>query len=196
MTLSEFINKYRDLINKRDFVNPIFDSVRGSEVWGKFISLTLKNGIDPLEKATFVPSKMFYSCRSLTSISLPDNITSIGYEAFSGCNELTSISIPNSVIKIRDSAFGGCISLESIIIGNGVISIGNNAFFSCTSLTSVTIGSSVESIGHNAFWNCGSLCDLIYRGTKQQFKEIRKHADWRPLQSIEVKCTDGSLIYK
>ncbi|MCL2245048.1 MAG: leucine-rich repeat domain-containing protein, partial [Treponema sp.] len=97
---------------------------------------------------------------SLISITIPEGVTSIGYNAFSGCNSLTSITIPSSVMSIGDYAFYGCSNLTSIIIPSSVTSIGNYAFASCSSLTSITIPSSVTSIGEGAFVSCSSLTSI------------------------------------
>jgi hypothetical protein len=77
-----------------------------------------------------------------------------------GCTSLTSVTIPESVTSIGSSAFAACSSLTSITIGNGVTSIGGSAFSGCTSLTSITIGNGVTSIGEWAFRNCNSLKDF------------------------------------
>ncbi len=53
----------------------------------------------------------FFSCTSLTSITIPDSVTSIGGSAFSDCNSLTSITIPNSVTNIGGNAFYNCDNL-------------------------------------------------------------------------------------
>ena len=76
-------------------------------------------------------------------------VTSIGKKAFSASN-LTSIIIPNSVTSIGEYVFYGCSSLTSIIIPNSVTSIGEYAFFRCSSLTSIIIPNSVTSIGEYA----------------------------------------------
>ena len=70
---------------------------------------------------------------------------------------ITSLTIPNGVTSIRPSAFSYCISLTSITIPNSVTSIGSNAFYYCRSLTFITIPNSVTSIGSNAFGACTNL---------------------------------------
>ncbi|MBR7110759.1 MAG: leucine-rich repeat protein, partial [Clostridia bacterium] len=102
----------------------------------------------------------FYDCDSLTSVVIPDSVTSIGYEAFFGCTSLTSIEIPNSVTSISSSAFGDCSSLTSVVIGDSVTSIGYYAFRDCSSLTSVVIPDSATSIGEGAFSGCSSLTSI------------------------------------
>ncbi|MGN0855193.1 MAG: leucine-rich repeat domain-containing protein, partial [Kiritimatiellia bacterium] len=96
-------------------------------------------------------------CTSLTSVTIPDSVTSIGNYAFYYCTSLTSVTIPDSVTSIGASAFYGCISLTGVTIPNSVESIGDSAFSGCTSLTSVTIPDSVESIGNYAFARCSGL---------------------------------------
>ena len=132
---------------------------------------------------TIIGNSAFYNCKSLTSITIPNNVTNIEDLAFAGCNKLSSVTIPNSVISIGNSVFNGCNSLTSATIGNSVTSIGNYAFqntritsiiipnsvtsigsyafYACTGLTSITIGNSVTSIGGAAFSSCSGLVSII-----------------------------------
>jgi hypothetical protein len=61
----------------------------------------------------------------------------IGEKAFNDCRNLTSVTIPNSVTSIGDSAFFGCRSLASVTIGNGVTMIGKHAFANCSSIKTI-----------------------------------------------------------
>ena len=101
----------------------------------------------------------FQSCRSLTSVIIPNSVTSIGSGAFAGC-PLASVDIPNSVTSIGDDVFYSCSYLVSVDIPNSVTSIGVNAFCSCSNLKSVIIPSSVTSIGDCAFQHCYSLTNV------------------------------------
>ena len=84
-------------------------------------------------------------------------VIEIAEEAFYGNTSITSVTIPDSVTSIGNVAFCYCYNLTSVTIGNGVTSIGSSAFYACTSLKSVTIPDSVTSIGDDAFRNCTSL---------------------------------------
>ena len=96
----------------------------------------------------------------LTTIHIPNSVTSIGDRAFFGCNTLTSIHIPNSVTSIGDGAFYNCEDLTSIHIPNSVTSIGNSAFSECKNLTSIHFPDSVTSIGYYAFDSCENLTSI------------------------------------
>ena len=111
---------------------------------------------DPTELGEFA----FTYCTSLSSITIPNSVTSIGNCAFNSCFSLTSITIPNSVTSISYVAFGFCYNLQTVTIGSGVTSIGDDAFYRCISLTSINIPNSVTSIGNNAFNSCGNLSSV------------------------------------
>ena len=86
----------------------------------------------------------------------------IGMYAFEGCTSLTSIEIPNSVTSIEMYAFEGCTSLINIEIPNSVTSIGSSAFSDCTSLVRLEIPNSVTYVGPSAFWNCNRIEYNVY----------------------------------
>jgi len=110
---------------------------------------------------TTIGNNAFQNCNQLTSITIPNIVTSIGGTAFYGCTLLASITIPNSVTSIGNYAFQNCNKLESITIPDGVNKINHAAFYNCTSLTSITIPNSVTSIGNYAFANCTKLTSII-----------------------------------
>ena len=122
------------------------------------------NAIKKIEignSVTAISSSAFRGCYSLSSITIPDSVTSsIGATAFNNCYSLSSITIPDSVTSIGDHAFSGCPSLTSITIPDSVTSIISYAFSSCPSLTSITIPDSVTSIGDHAFSGCSSLSSI------------------------------------
>ena len=102
----------------------------------------------------------FLNCSSLTKVTIPNSVETIGNDTFNGCSSLTSITIPNSVGFICERAFKGCSSLTSITIPNSVQFIGDDAFSECKSLTSITIPNSVKTICCNAFFYCECLTSI------------------------------------
>ncbi len=100
----------------------------------------------------------------LTSVIIPDSVTTIGYGAFSGCYHLTSATLGSAVTNIGAIAFNECTSLTAITIPDSVTSLGLEAFYFCTSLNRVTVGSGVSSIEGEAFTNCYSLTEAYFKG--------------------------------
>ena len=115
---------------------------------------------------------------------IPNTVTAIADAAFYGCSGLTSVSVPNSVVMIGYDAFGetgwynsqpdglvyaGLVAYQykgempsntSIVIAEGTKGITSGAFYDCTGLISVTIPSSVTYIGEWVFEDCGNLTDF------------------------------------
>ena len=117
-------------------------------------SITIPNSI------TTIDTEALASCSSLTSVTIPDGVTTIGHSAFASCLRLKSITIPDSVTTIGGFAFYNCQNITSITIPNGVTTIGSSLFSNCPSLTSVTIPNSVTTIGEGAFASCSSLTSV------------------------------------
>lgn len=111
---------------------------------------------------------------AVTSVTIPDSVTSISDEAFINCPKLTNISIPNSVTYIGFSAFSSCTSLKSITLPSSLCFISGALFLGCSQLTTIHIPVSVTSIGNNAFADCPSLMTVTYPGSKTQWDDITK----------------------
>jgi hypothetical protein len=122
-------------------------------------SVTIPNGV------TSIGESAFKMCTNLTSVTIPNTVTSIGNSAFFACINLNNVTIPSSVKSIGNGAFDGCTSLTSVTIPNSVTSIGNNAVRNCSKLASVTIGNGVTSIGSNAFQYDRSLTSVTFGGS-------------------------------
>ena len=119
---------------------------------------------------TGISSRAFSKNKNITTITIPDSVTSIGEAALEGCTSIKSITIP-FVGATKDgtrNTYLGYIfgtsqsnntvpsSLKKVVITGGM-SIGFNAFSGCTGLTSITIPDSVTGIGAWAFYDCSSL---------------------------------------
>lgn len=98
--------------------------------------------------------------QKVTSIKLPDTITTIGKQAFSYNTALESINIPENVRIIPDEAFMNCMSLGNVEIPAKVMSIGVRAFYGCRKITEINLPNSVESLGEMAFADCQGLAKI------------------------------------
>ena len=154
-------SEYADRIITKDAPTSI---IRYTTIDGKPIttpnmavkSNTYINGEGVLEfYGNTIQHNAFSGCSNLTSVTIPEGVTTIGSSAFSGCSSLTCVTIPDSVTSIGDSAFSNCSSLTSVTIPDSVTTIGSSAFYGCSSLTSITIPDSVTTIGLWAFGRCG-----------------------------------------
>ena len=106
----------------------------------------------------------------MTSITIPDNVASIGGLAFYGCTGLTSITIPNSVTSIGADAFRGCNGLTTIIVekgnakyhsdGNCLIETESKTMIAGCKTSVIPNDGSVTSIGEYTFIDCTSLTNI------------------------------------
>ena len=127
---------------------------------GAFAFCTRLSTVSMPNTVTSIEFDGFMGCSGLTSILIPDSVTSIGGYAFESCGSLTSVSIPDAVISIGEHAFDSCTSLTYVTIPNSVTTIGGCAFWKCSGLTSVTFGDSIISIGNTAFSQCSNLTSV------------------------------------
>ena len=147
------------LSNKFDYVVIDNGSARITDYWGYETNLVIPDTIDG-HRVIEIGYHAFSSCSKLSSVTIPDSVTTIGDSAFSSCRNLSIVTIPGSVTTISDSAFLNCDSLTSVTIPDSVTTIGDSAFSCCHSLTSVNIPDSVTTIGSYAFLNCDSLTSV------------------------------------
>jgi len=145
-----------------------------------------------IESADVFPQYAFVHCEKLTSVSLPNSVTSIGDRAFAGCIGLTSVNIPSSVTSIGNEAFFQCSGLTSVFIPSSVTSIGNGAFYQCIGLTSVNIPSSVTTIGQRAFYHCDALVSITLPGS---LSAIGNDSFSRCQGLISVTLAEGLAVF-
>ena len=116
-------------------------------------SITLPNSI------TTIGEDAFYSCMDLISINIPNSVTTIGEYAFYNCISLNVIELPNSITEIKKSTFRKA-GLISIKIPDSVVKIEKNSFAGCSGATEIEIPNSVSSIEESAFEGCSGVTEL------------------------------------
>lgn len=140
----------------------IFDGSGSQENKSKIKTLEIQEGIKT------IGANAFKDWKGLTSVTLPDGLTSIGPSAFQGCNhaDFKLLNIPNSVETIGSYAFQGCSNLKNVTLSEKLTSIENNVFANITALEKLVIPNSVESIGAYAFSGCTKLIVELPNGLK------------------------------
>ncbi|MDY4854374.1 MAG: leucine-rich repeat domain-containing protein, partial [Prevotella sp.] len=108
--------------------------------------------------------------------------------AFSGCTGLTSVTIPNSVTSIGGSAFAWCESLTSVTIPNSVTSIGNEAFAYCENIENVyCYAEEVPSTDYSAFFGFIFENATLYvpASAIEAYKTTEPWSDFGTIKAIE-----------
>lgn len=124
---------------------------------------TAKDAADSLEVVELLPStksienEAFKGCLKLTTINIPDILTSIGDSAFADCKNLDGLVLPESLTKVGKYAFNNCSKLNISSLPSKVTTIEEGVFEGCESIEAFTINSTVSSIGNYAFAGCPKL---------------------------------------
>lgn len=156
-------------------------------------NLTINEGIETIGNYSTILDvyMLFEGCDSLTEISLPsslitvgdyafynsavksvtvpENVTSIGSWAFAKCASLTEVKLPQGLLEIESCAFANCSKLSAIDIPDSVITFSYDAFKSCTSLQKIVLPKSLNPF-KTAFENC-PLAEFYYKGTEGEWNE-------------------------
>lgn len=104
----------------------------------------------------------YSSASRVTSVVIPDTVTSIGAKAFLANTLLKSVTMPENLVSIGEKCFQDCSSLREITIKGSVREIPNSAFKNCSSLDSVTLCGNETVIGDSAFENCRILSNVYH----------------------------------
>lgn len=111
--------------------------------------VVIKNGVLEKWPNTSIPES--------GHVTIPSEVTVIGYSAFSGCSRLKSITFPNKLKEIGKYAFSDCTQLQEAAIPNSVSGIGRWAFHGCISLHTVTLPDNLHELEECVFQGCQAL---------------------------------------
>ena len=143
-------------------------------------TLAIHEGIETIGRA-------FYGFKSLTDVTLPESLKTLGDQAFANCTKIESITIPANVETIG-SAFFGCSGLKTVDIKADLKALGNSTFYNCAldtitlpanlesigsmtfsgnkTLTGITLPASLKSVGMMAFNGCSGLKSIVSNATE------------------------------
>ena len=114
-------------------------------------------GKDPVKK---IDKDAFRHCTNLTSVTILEGVTEIGWNAFAFCTGLQRVTIPESVTKIGEWAFLFCTGLQSVTIPKSVREFGGGVFESCLGLQHVSIPEGIKTLSKGGFENTPWLKNL------------------------------------
>lgn len=122
-------------------------------------AVTLPEGITTLGNAAFG------WCNKLTSVNLPSSITSMGEQVFDYCSMLNAIEIPEGITELKRESFYNCKALKDVKLPSTLQKIGQSAFASCSALDTISLPAGVNSIGQRAFAMCNKLLAITCNAT-------------------------------
>lgn len=107
-------------------------------------------------RCTAIGEYAFEYCTGLTAVTIPEGVTSIGFNAFA-YTSITSVTIPESVTSLDMQIFYGCEQLTEAHVLANVEAPSNFMFYGCTSLTDIDLGSHIKELSEGLCSNCTSL---------------------------------------
>ena len=119
---------------------------------------------------------LLYAAGATGAFIIPNTVVAIEESAFAN-STISSVTIPNSVKTIGNWAFSGCENLRTVTLPASVTEIGEGVFEVCTKLTSVRIPASVKTIQKWTFEECEALTDVYYDGSEADWKKIVIYED-------------------
>ncbi len=176
-------------------LNIIEDPIPNNQIWytssddnvvnytGKHVSNIYSNGrgVITFDNEITAIGNYFNASTTLTSVTLPNSVTSISSYAFKDCTSLQKINIHNNVRDIGNEAFrntaitkielpigltflgdafNNCKTLQEVTLPDDLIEIPSELFYGCSSLSKVNIPNQVTTIGQSAFYGCSSLSTI------------------------------------
>lgn len=177
--------------------NALYTIASGTEIIGEKAFYNGKNltSISIPDTVTTIEEEAFYNSK-ITTIVIPDSVTSIGKSAFER-SALKSVTLSNNISCIDDSVFENCSYLKEMVVPQGVKSIGKRAFYYCNQMKTITLPDTLEIIDEDAFAYCRILNGIVL---PESLHTINKYAFYycEGLTEIELPnsiSTFGSNIF-
>lgn len=121
--------------------------------------------------------------QTLTEVTLPDGVTTLGTAAFGWYNKLKSINLPSSITTLEEQVFDYCSSLRKIEIPEGIKEIKRESFYYCKMLNNVKLPESLQILGQTAFGYCSQLDSIALPANVKKIGQ-RAFAGCNKLRSI------------
>lgn len=146
----EFSHLFSQVTRLSSVVMPSYLTTTGR---GTFIGSPIRS-VSMSENVTTIGESCFSECEDLTSINLPASVKSIGAYAFNGCSKLAAIGLPAGLTSMGKGAFQGC-GFTEFVVPDGITTISNGLFANCGKLTNITLPKGLKAIEDGAFMGCG-----------------------------------------
>ena len=138
-----------------------------------------------------IGNKAFYDCILITSIQLPETLIEIRESAFVGTS-ITSIVIPDKVTTLGSNIFNSCAKLEWVKIGKGGTTISDYMFNSCKALKSIVLPDNVKTIARASFAKTG--IEIAYLGKGVTNIEGTAFSVCRSLKTVYSAATTPATV--
>ena len=113
-----------------------------------------------------INSSAFFGNTNLTTVIIPEGVTTLGAFAFGSCTSLKEVSLPTTITTIytagNDATFHSCNAIEKITIPNsvtsGICDVPADVFsWARSSIKEINFNEEITSIGNSAFGGCTAL---------------------------------------
>lgn len=183
---------------KADYLDYVLNSAKDAYVVYASAAVSLPSHVYIPSVYNGLPVKMigsgaFKNCGTVQSVEISEGITTILSWAFANLN-LSSVSLPNSLTSIDDYAFDGDTSLKNITFSDYLLSIGRCSFRNC-GFTSLILPAGLTLLGDSAFNGCSLLSEVVFKGTIAQLQTLNVLGGvvFSGTRVISITCSDGSF---
>lgn len=113
----------------------------------------------------------FSGKETVKTVTIPEGVRLIEYNAFFGCTALTTVVLPSSLEEMTENTFYQCTNLKTVSLDTAnskLTKIGQYSFAYCEKLTGFDIPSSLKELEEFVFAYCSSLKKIIIPDTVEK----------------------------